>query len=89
MAKLAHFKVHAESAAAELLYRGFSRRTTATEPRLSELVDEYRRIGYEVEVVEYRVDPNACNVCFEEGAKAGERYGDIYVRTKAAQESDR
>jgi hypothetical protein len=69
---------------AELLDSGYSRRTTATEPRLSELVAEYRRIGFDVEVIEHRVEAADCGVCYEAGAQAGESYGDIYVRRKPA-----
>ncbi len=65
---------------AELLYLGYTRRTTVAEPRLSELVDEYLRIGYEVEVVPYEIEPGGCGVCFDESAAVGEIYGDIFVR---------
>lgn len=66
-----------------LLGQGYIRRTTTTEPRLSELVDEYRRIGYDVEVIEHRVEGDACGVCFGTGSEGGgEVYGDIYVRPR-------
>lgn len=65
---------------AELLYLGYTRRTTVAEPRLSELVDEYLRIGYEVEVVPHEIEPGGCGVCFDESAAVGEMYGDIFVR---------
>ena len=80
MGQMIFFKQIGASEKAQLLYSGYSRRTTAAEPRLSELVAEYRRIGYDVEVVEYQVEPNGCGVCYEAGAQVGEMYGDIYVR---------
>lgn len=85
--KLVFFKHLSVSAKADLLYRGFSRRTTAAEPRLSELIAEYRRIGYDVEVVEYQVEAGECGVCYEAGAQVGEKYGDIYVRRKPADDA--
>lgn len=73
----------ASSRRAELLYLGYTRRTTVAEPRLSELVDEYLRIGYDVEVVPYEVEPGGCGVCFDASAAVGETYGDIFVRPGA------
>lgn len=64
----------------DLVQQGYIRRTTTTEPRLSELVAEYRRIGYDVAVIEHRVEGDACGVCFGAGSEAGQVYGDIYVR---------
>ena len=71
------------SRGAELTLRGYTRRTTAAEPRLSEIVDEYRRIGFEVEVVDHERDPEGCNVCFEDAAAAKAGYKDVYVRVAA------
>lgn len=72
------------SAKSELLLRGYERRTTAGEPRLSELITQYRDLGFEVEVVEFEAEAGACNICYPEGLQAGARYGDIYVRRGAA-----
>ena len=47
----------------ELEADGFTRRTTAAEPRLSELVEQYREIGHEVELVEFRAETKSCSVC--------------------------
>ncbi len=73
----------ATSRGAELTLRGFTRRTTAAEPRLSEIVQEYRRIGFEVETVDHERDPEGCNVCFEDAAVAKAGYKDVYVRAPA------
>lgn len=65
-----------------LIAEGYVRRTTVSEPRLSELVTEYRRIGFEVEVIEHRIEGDDCGICYEAGAQAGEMYGDVYVRAR-------
>lgn len=65
---------------AELALRGYTRRTTAAGPRLAEIVDEYRRIGFEVELVDHERDPDGCNICFEVAATAKGGYKDVYVR---------
>jgi hypothetical protein len=76
--------------AAELLAQGWTRQTTIGEPRLSELVETYRGLGYEVEVIEHRTDGEACDVCFDAGREQGVTYGEIYTRRKtgAAQADD-
>lgn len=61
----------------QLLSEGFVKRTTADEPRLSELAEEYRRIGFDVEVIEHRPEPGSCSACSEQSTAAS---GDIYVR---------
>lgn len=67
---------------ADLLLQGFSRRTTASEPRLSELVAEYERIGYEVQVIPHELEPNSCGVCFEvPDQKDATIYCDIFIRS--------
>lgn len=83
MATIEFFKRIKSSPKADLLLQGYSRRTTASEPRLSELVAEYQRIGYEVEIIQHEVEPNACGVCFEASdEKANIVYCDIFVRSK-------
>ncbi|MFO1218686.1 MAG: hypothetical protein U1E89_09975 [Burkholderiaceae bacterium] len=70
--------------ATELLQRGYVRRTTATEPRLSEIVAEYRRIGFDVQVIAHEPEPGACIACFEDAAgTAAAEYCDVYVRSAA------
>ena len=81
MAKM-HFHRRIEtSSKSDLLYRGYSRRTTAAEPRLSEIVAEYLRIGFEVEVVEHQVEPNSCGICYEADEDVDQKYCDVYVRS--------
>ncbi|MCC6246576.1 MAG: hypothetical protein IT499_02280 [Rubrivivax sp.] len=67
---------------AALATQGYERRTTAAEPRLSEIVEEYRRIGFDVEVVDHEADAETCNVCFEGPAVAKAGYRDVWVRRR-------
>lgn len=78
-----------QSRDATLLAAGYVRRTTVCEPRLSELVTEYRRIGFNVEVIEHRTEYDACGICYEAGTKSGEVYGDVYVRAGTTLELER
>jgi len=67
----------------ELLAHGWTKQTTIGEPRLSEIVENYRQLGYEVHVVEHRDESDAgagCNTCFTAGAEMGQIYGDVYIR---------
>lgn len=83
MAIIEFFKKIKPSPKADLLLQGYSRRTTASEPRLSELAAEYLRIGYEVELIEHQVEPNSCGVCFDNtDQKDGSTYYDIFIRSK-------
>ncbi|HMO48942.1 MAG TPA: hypothetical protein PKB14_23335 [Rubrivivax sp.] len=68
---------------AELLQRGYMRRTTAAQPRLDEIVAEYRRIGFDVEVIAHEPSADQCNACFgEDSGGAGDC--DVYVRQPPA-----
>ncbi|RZI41087.1 hypothetical protein EGT07_20690 [Herbaspirillum sp. HC18] len=69
----------------ELLAQGWIKQTTIGEPRLTEIVENYRNMGYEVHVVEHpaEVSGDSCNTCFSAGAEAGQMYGDVYIRGKA------
>ena len=66
----------------ELVAQGWTKQTTIGEPRLSELVDNYRNMGYEVYVIEHPIEASgdSCNTCFSAGAEIGQMYGDIYIR---------
>ena len=69
-----------------LIEQGWTKKTTLGEPRLSEVVENYRNMGYEVHVIEHPVETTAggCNTCFTGGAEAAQMYGDIYVRLNGA-----
>ena len=66
----------------DLLVQGWTMQTTIGEPRLSEIVENYRQMGYEVQVVEHpaKKSGDACNTCFSAGAEMGQMYGDVYIR---------
>jgi hypothetical protein len=65
---------------AELLRDGWRKQTTIGEPRLSELAENYRDLGYEVLVERYRAEGDGCNTCFEAGETIGQFNGTIYLR---------
>ncbi len=87
MATLQFHRTVAADPATELLHRGYIRRTTTMESRLSEIVAEYRRIGFEVEVIEHQVGPDRCGVCFEPEGQGESKYCDVYVRRPPAESS--
>ena len=64
----------------ELLRDGWRKQTTIGEPRLSELAENYRDLGYEVLVERYRAEGDGCNTCFEAGDAMGQFNGTIYLR---------
>lgn len=67
---------------ADLLAAGWVKQTTIGEPRLSEIVENYRQLGYEVHVIEHKEEESGggCNTCFTAGAEMGQVYGDVYIR---------
>lgn len=65
----------------ELLAEGWIKQTSIGEPRLSEIVENYRSLGYEVRVVEHMEQSDGgCNTCFDAGKEMGQVYGDVYIR---------
>ena len=68
----------------ELLAQGWTKQTTIGEPRLSEIVDNYRNMGYEVHVIEHPVEASgeSCNTCFSADSAVGKITGDIYIRQR-------
>lgn len=66
----------------ELLAQGWTKQTTIGEPRLSEIVANYRNMGYEVHVIEHAAEASgdSCNSCFSADAEIGKMYGDIFTR---------
>jgi len=65
---------------AALLRDGWEKKTTIGEPRLTELADNYRSLGWEVHVERYTADGQSCNTCFDAGDELGQVHGVIYVR---------
>ncbi len=67
-----------------LLDEGWQRQTTIDEPRLSELAENYRALGYAVLIVHEAPGDAACRVCFDSAAASGRgvggRLGTLYIR---------
>ncbi len=74
-----------------LQQQGWILRTTIGEPRLSEVVENYRAMGYEVHVERFgtatadtagKADTESCTVCFDavDKSKASQVWGSVYVR---------
>ena len=66
-----------------LLKDGWKRQTTIGEPRLSEIVQNYKAMGFEVHVEEFKAEGEGCNTCFDAGQELGFSYGTVYVRKSA------
>ena len=64
----------------DLEKEGWTRQFSAAEPRLSEAVELYKEIGFEVRLEPLdRKEAGECGVCFEEDA---DKYKIIYTRKK-------
>ncbi len=64
---------------------GWRRLTTLAEPRLTEMAENYRALGYEVEVREVERAPDGgCDTCLDAGQAMGRTYGTLYVRREGA-----
>ena len=72
----------AVSPEAALLRDGWVRQTTIGEPRLSEIVQNYKAMGFEVHVEEFKTDGEGCNTCFDAGQELGFMYGTVYIRKR-------
>lgn len=83
--------------AAKLAREGWILRTTIGEPRLSEVVDNYRAMGYEVHVEHFgtiradaavSAEAESCTTCFDSADRsvASQAWGSVYVRPGQAPE---
>jgi hypothetical protein len=63
----------------QLEEQGWERKTTTDEPRLGELVELYRSIGFEVHLEPFVPGDEACSECM---AAEPERFKTIYIRPK-------
>ena len=83
-----------------LQQQGWILRTTIGEPRLSEVVENYKGMGYDVHVERFGMtasgkssgdDGESCTVCFDaaDRTQASQVWGSVYVRPgKAIQKDD-
>jgi hypothetical protein len=69
----------------ELKRKGWIRQFTTDEPRLSEAVELYRSLGYDVrlEPAEFNAESELCRACFQADCQ---RYKTIYIRRRRGQE---
>ena len=70
----------------ELIREGWQKQSTNDEPRLSELADMYKDIGYEVFLEPFH--PNQEPGCTECMKNQADRYKTIFIRKKPEEESD-
>ena len=72
-----------------LLKDGWKRQTTIGEPRLSEIVNNYKAMGFEVHVEEFKTEgESGCTTCFDAGQGMGFSYGTVYVRKRGEPAGD-
>ena len=64
---------------AALLAEGWQRCFVADEPRLSEAVETYRDLGYEVKLLPFTPDESACSECV---TQEPDRLRVIYIRKR-------
>ena len=67
-----------DKSSAKLAAEGWEKRSTNDEPRLSELIDMYRELGYEVYLRSFVAEEEpGCSECM---ALAPEKYKTVYTR---------
>jgi hypothetical protein len=72
--------MHASSREEQLLAEGWKKQSTLGEPRLSEAVQTYREIGFEVILVTF--DPeqeSSCTICMQ---NTPEKYQTVFTRPR-------
>lgn len=77
-----------ESEEVVLLREGWLRKTVIGEPRLSELVANYKALGYDVRVVLFKTEGDGCNTCFDAASEMSQTFGTVYVRKSNAPAPD-
>ncbi len=63
----------------ELKREGWEKRFTIDEPRMSEMVEQYKELGFEVLLEPVDISFEECNACLKNPA-FGQRYKTIYTR---------
>jgi hypothetical protein len=64
----------------ELKKQGWEKRFTIDEPRLSEMVDQYKELEFEVLLEPVDISSEECTICITASA---DRYKTIYTRRKS------
>lgn len=63
----------------ELKKEGWEKRFTIDEPRLSEMANEYRELGFEVLIEPFEAETLQCSNCYKTSTQ---QYKTIYIRKK-------
>ena len=66
----------------ELKREGWEKRFTIDQPRLSEMVEQYKELGFEVLLEPVDTSPEECTTCLKDPA-SGQLYKTIYTRKKS------
>ncbi len=67
---------------------GWERLSTLSEPRLSEMVENYKALGYEVQVRDRQSTEGGCSTCFDAGSAMGQVFGTLFIRRTAVARRD-
>lgn len=86
--KLAGSTTPEEDVEDRLLRQGWKRLTTIGEPRLSEIADAYRGMGFEVHVEVWKSEGDGCNTCLDADTEMGKVLGTVYTRPGKSQPKD-
>jgi hypothetical protein len=76
--------VQEEQVEDRLLREGWRRQTTIGEPRLSEIAENYRAMGYEVHVESWQTEGDGCTTCLDEDQATGKVLGTVYTRRSSS-----
>lgn len=86
--KLAGSTTPEEDVEDRLLRQGWKRLTTIGEPRLSEIAEAYRGMGFEVHVEVWKSEGDGCNTCLDADTEMGKILGTVYTRPGNGQQKD-
>ena len=67
---------------------GWDRLSTLSEPRLSEMAENYKALGYEVDIRDVQRTEGGCNTCIDAGQEMGQVFGTLYVRRRTGAGQD-
>jgi len=79
MARVIPLRPLGDAGEEELIRAGWRKQSTLSEPRLSEVAEGYRSMGYEVHLQPYRAGPG-CNTCFDAGEALGQKHATVWIR---------
>jgi hypothetical protein len=68
--------------AADVESGGWTPLSTLSQPRLSEMAENYRRLGYEVDIRDVQRTSGGCYSCFDVSEAVEQVIGTLYVRRR-------